>query len=104
MAALLLVGAVRDEHRAAHRQAGQVDQQRRLGARHFLLEDDLLDQGRAATAVLLRPRHAAPAGVIQPALPAFPVGNPLVDALRLGAGRVVLEPGAQLGAEALFFR
>ena len=52
---LLLLGAVRDQHRPAHGQAGEVDEQRRLGARHLLLEDDLLDQRRAAAAVRLRP-------------------------------------------------
>ena len=52
---LLRLGAVRDQHRAAHGEAGEVDQQRRLGARHLLLEDDLLDQRRAAPAVGARP-------------------------------------------------
>src|SRR5512143_3730946 len=104
MAALLLIGAVGDQHGSAHRQAGAVDEQWRLGTRHLLLEDDLLDERRAAPTVFFRPRHTAPAGVVQQALPALAVGDPLVHALWLGARRIVLEPRAQLGTEALLFR
>ena len=43
MAPLLRLGAVRDQHGPAHREPGEVDELRRPGARHLLLEDDLLD-------------------------------------------------------------
>ena len=70
VALLLLLGAVRDHDRAAHHEAEHVRDARRLGAHHLLVEDRLLDQRRAAAAVLLRPRHAGPAGLVQLALPA----------------------------------
>ena len=68
-ALLLLLGAVGDDHRAAHHQAEHVGRRRRLRARHLLAEDRLLDQGRAASAVLLRPRDPRPAGLVHLALP-----------------------------------
>ncbi len=41
----------------------------RLRARHLVAEDRLLDQGRAAAAVLLRPRDPGPAALVHLALP-----------------------------------
>src|SRR5262249_32143549 len=101
MAALLRLRAVRDQDRAAHGQTGQVDQQRRLRARHLLLEDDLLDERGAAPAVVRRPGDAAPAGFPETSLPRLAVGDPLVEPLGLGPRRVGVEPAAQLRPEAL---
>ena len=102
VALLLLVGAVGDDHRAAHRQAEHVGRARRLQARGLADEDRLLDHRRAAAAVLLRPGDAGPTGLVQLVLPLAPEGDHLVEAaLGLGPGVVLLEPGADLVAELL---
>ncbi len=61
VALALLLGAVRDHGRPAHREPEHVRGLRRARADDLLVEDRLLDQGRAAAAVLLRPRDAGPA-------------------------------------------
>ena len=105
VALLLLLGAVGDHHRPAHRQAEHVGRARRFQARRLADEDRLLDQGRAAAAVLLRPGDPGPAGLVHLALPLAPEGHHLLEArLRLGAGVVLLEPGANLVAELLLGR
>src|SRR5207253_694378 len=58
MPPLLRGGAVLHQRGAQHREAAAVDELRRLRARHLLEEDDLLGQGGAAAAELLRPVHA----------------------------------------------
>ncbi len=59
----LLLGPVRDHGRAAHREAEDVGHRRALLRAHHLLDEDrLLDQRRAATAVLLGPGDPGPAG------------------------------------------
>ncbi len=78
MAPFLGFRSVRDEHGAAHRQPGEVDELWRCGARHLLLEDDLLDQRRAAAAVLAWPVHAAPSRLVELALPALAVRDPFL--------------------------
>src|SRR6202008_614846 len=65
----LLLGPVRDYGGAAHREREHVRHRRRPRAHHLLVEDRLLDERGAATSVLLGPRHAGPAGVVQLALP-----------------------------------
>ena len=65
VALLLLVGAVGDDDRAAHRQAEHVGRAGRFLARRLADEDRLLDQRRAAAAVLLRPGDPGPAGLVQ---------------------------------------
>ena len=69
VALLLLLGPVGDHGRAAHREAEHVGRLRAPRAHDLLVEDRLLDQRRAAAAVLLRPRHAGPAAVVELALP-----------------------------------
>ena len=101
VAALLLVAAVGDDRRAAHGQAQDVGGARRLGADELLVVDRLLDQRRAAPAVLGRPRHAGPAPVVQLALPGAAEGEARVVALGLAPGVVGVEPRAQLVAEGL---
>ena len=87
VALLLLVGAVGDDDRAAHRQAEDVGRARRLQARGLADEDRLLDHRRAAAAVLLRPGDPGPAGLVQLVLPLAAEGDHLVEAaLGLGPG------------------
>ena len=85
-ALLLLLGAVGDHDRAAHHEAEHVRRPGRLGARQLLAEDRLLDQRRAAAAVLLRPRDAGPAALVELALP-------LALELELRPGRRPAAPG-----------
>ena len=104
----LLVGAVRDERRADQVHADAVDDLGRARRGHLLLEDVVLDDGRAATAVLARPVDADPAARRETALPvaqeAHLVGQRR-ELRRLAAApvrrHVGREPGAQLGAERL---
>jgi len=61
--------AVLHQRRAEHREPAAVDELGRLGARHFLEEDDLLGERGAAAAELLRPVHADVAGLPHRLLP-----------------------------------
>ena len=60
-AALLLLGAEREQHRPEQLQGLRVDPCRRGGSGVLGLEDDLLGQRRTAAAVLPRPGEAEPA-------------------------------------------
>ena len=100
VALLLLVGAVGDHDRAAHRQAEHVGRARRFLAGRLADEDRLLDQGRAAAAVLLRPGDPGPTGLVQLALPLAAEGHHLLEpGLGLGPGMVLFQPGPDLVAE-----
>src|SRR5262249_17517184 len=99
--ALVLLRAVRDQHRPTHGEACQVDRHGRLGTRHLLLEDDLLEWLRRAAAVLRGRRKPAPARPVALFRPGLAVGDQVVEPLRLGSCRVLLQPRPQLGAEAL---
>ena len=66
-AALLRLGAPLHERRADHHDADRVDRGRSVGAAHLLGVDELLEERRAASAVLARPVDADPlAGVHRP--------------------------------------
>gem|GEM_PF-3941580 len=71
---------------------------------HLFGVDRLLDDRRAAPAVLARPRHACPAAFVQLALPATAVLERLVGIFGFRAGMVGLEPRTQLVAELLLGR
>ena len=79
------------------------DVRRCLGAGHLLEEDRLVGVRRPAAAVLLGPREADVAGVVERTAPLAHL-RPL-EARRAAAvslepvGEVLLEPGAQLGPE-----
>src|SRR4029079_17588518 len=97
VALLLLLGAVGNHHRAAHHEPEDVRGARCLRAGQLLAEDRLLDQGRAAAAVLLRPRGTGPSGRVQLALPlALELVLDLIAALRSRAWMVFLDPSAKL--------
>ena len=104
VAGLLRLGAAGDDRRPGHPEADHADVRRPFGPR-LLLEVDRLEAGRqAAPAVLLRPRDADPAAVVQRPAPRAHLGA--VEA-RLAAamaaklvGQVGVEPGANLLAEA----
>ena len=82
VALLLLLGAVGDHDRAAHRQPEDVGRARDLGRGRLLGEDGLLDHRRAAAAVLLRPRDPGPSGLVHPVLPLAPERDHLVERVR----------------------
>ena len=74
MLLLLLVAAVEDQRRADPAEADHVRAARRPGERHLHVQDELLDHGQAAAAVLLRPGGRDPASrveLLQPAAKAF---------------------------------
>src|SRR3954466_3324842 len=104
VALLLLLGAVRDDCRPAHRQAQHVRRARRLRAGELLVVDRLLDERRAAPAVLLRPGHAGPVVLVQAPLPRAAELESRDVAFGLGSGVVRLDPGPQLVAERLLLR
>ena len=87
VALLLLLGAVGDHDRAAHRQAEHVGGARRLLAGRLADEDRLLDHRRAAAAVLLRPGDPGPAGLVQLVLPLAAEGHHLVETGLRARGR-----------------
>ena len=62
--ALLLLGAVDDDRRPGESDGEEV-RPRRRGARHLLVEDELLHHREAGAAVLLRPRRRHPAALRQ---------------------------------------
>jgi hypothetical protein len=101
VAVLLLLGPVRDHHRAAHCQPEDVGHLGSLGADDLLVEDRLLDERRAASAVLLGPGEPRPPGLEQLPLPLAAEGEGGLVAIGLAAGMVLGEPGAQLVAEGL---
>jgi hypothetical protein len=103
-ARLLVVGAVGDHGRPAHRQPEHVGHLRGAGARDLLEEDRLLDLGRAGAAVLARPREAGPAALVELALPFAAEGEGVLVAVGLTPWVVVRDPGAQRVAELLLGR
>src|SRR5262249_58219638 len=107
----VLVGAVRDERRPDQVHADAVDDLGRARRRHLLLEDVVLDDGRAATTVLAWPVDAHPASCSEPALPVAQEGDLLAQRRELGrlaalpvGWNVRGEPGAQLGTKRLLDR
>src|SRR5205823_2306036 len=102
-APLLLLGPVGDQGWADEVQPDAPDDLRRAGRRQLLLEEVVLDGGRAAPAVLPGPVDPDPAALVQLALPAPQVGDLLRQQAPGGDGGrpMAREPGAQLGAEGL---
>src|SRR2546426_6197065 len=93
----------------SHAHADLVQDRRRLRERHLLLEDQLLHEREAATAVLLGPRETDEPGVKERALPR-PEELVRFDARDFRAANVlplardvVPEPGAHRLAERLLF-
>ena len=91
-ARLLLLGAVRDQRRAEHRDALPADVGR-AGGGHLLLEDELLDGGHAGAAVFGRPVRRHPAALVHGLLPLHGGG------LRLGLAEEAVVLPAALVAE-----
>jgi hypothetical protein len=105
---LLGLGAVRDDRRAGHAKAEDVERRRRPMEHQLLVEEELFHPGEAAPPVLLRPREPEEPGRVE--LP-LPVAAELVE---LGARHVAhdrtrgpvrrqvgREPGSHLGAKRL---
>src|SRR5215210_5848843 len=101
-ALLLLIGAVVDDHRAAHDEAEHVRGLRRSRTGHLLAEQRLLDERRAPASVFRGPGEPRVAGVVELPLPPAAVVEGGVLAWRVLARVVVSQPGAQLVAERLF--
>src|SRR5581483_12143886 len=106
---LLFFSASRDDSRADQIKAERVDQLRRFGTRPLFLPDSLLNDRRAAPAILLRPRDARPASFANFLLPI--AQEVKIRALLFGcrAARprwrhVGLQPGAQFIAKLLLAR
>src|SRR5207244_11440638 len=102
--------AVRDDRRPGDAHVEHIQEGRRLRERHLLMENELLHEREAAAAVLLWPREADEARVVELALP---LSEELVglQARDLGApemlplvGDVFFEPGADGLAERLLLR
>jgi hypothetical protein len=91
---LLLLGAVGDDRRAAHRQPEHVRHRRRARARDLLVEDRLLDHRGARAAVLGRPAQPSPAALVQRPLPRAPELERLGVRVGLPARMVGLYPAA----------
>src|SRR5205085_7223814 len=107
VALLLRLVAIGNQRRAEQRQPQDVDQRRRALAGHLFDEDSLLDERRAAPAVLFRPVNADPAGLVHLLLPRAQEVEALARALAApvfvfpAGGRVARQPGAELVAELL---
>ena len=103
VAGLLRLGAAGDDRRPGHPEADHADVRRAFGTR-FLLEVDRLEARREpAAAVLGRPGDPDPAAVVERPAPranlrAVEPRRPTVVAAKLG-GQVLVDPGANLGAE-----
>ena len=110
--ALLLVGAEVHDRRAEQALADDADAARPAGARVLLVEDHLLDERRAAAAVLGRPAEADPAVAAELLLPLPPLVEQLVLVARTAAAahrrersvEPIGEPRARVGAEAFLRR
>ena len=103
---LLLLGAVLQDGRADERVAEEVGAQRRLGPGELLGQDDVLHGRQALAAVLLGPRGADPAAVVELRRPLLVerlllLGRQLEALVEPAVGEVLLEPGPDLGAELL---
>jgi hypothetical protein len=66
---LLRVGAVRDDRRAGHPEAEDVERRRRPMEHQLLVEEELLHPREPAAAVLLRPREPEEPGLVELPLP-----------------------------------
>ena len=103
---LLLLGAVRHDRRPGHAESDHADVRRRARQRRLLEVDRLEAVRRAGAAVLLRPRQAGVARVVERAAPV--AVERVVEPLRAAAPAAPLlreirvEPGAQLRAEGGF--
>src|ERR1017187_1833665 len=95
----LLVGAVGDDHRPAHDQPEDVGRRWRLGANHLLVEDRLLHERGAATAVLAWPGDADVARIEEGALPEQAEVDDVLGSLGLRTGPVLGQPRTHLVAE-----
>ena len=115
VALLLLVGAVRDQHRARHADADGEDARRGDHLGFFLFEDAVLDRRAAAPAVGLGPRDAGPPVIELDALPVAAtlhvrlllvvIGDEdrvLVSLVRPQRGHVLVQKRLHLGAERCF--
>src|SRR5262245_34665146 len=106
MICFLRLAAAGDQRRAGVLQADEPSGD--LGgadAGVLLVPDELLHEGGAAAAELLRPRDASPAGVVHAALPGHVVlaaGTEVGDLRPRVARDVGLQPGTSLGTEGLF--
>src|SRR5690606_35760712 len=100
---LLLVGRVDDQGRTAMVDADEIGADpRRVRLRIFLEPDDLLDDRKAAPAIVRRPVDPRPAGIEQPALPGLVEIERLVGVERpLLRRHVGVKPFAAFLAEAL---
>jgi hypothetical protein len=72
---LLVWGAVLHERGAQHGEPTAIDKLRRLGARHLLVEDNLLDERGAAPTEFARPVHTDVARLVHPVLPRAQLGH-----------------------------
>ena len=97
VAVLLVLVAVRDQRRAEHADADDVEDPRHAGAPDLLVDDDLVERAEALPAVVRGPGDGGEAALGELALP-LAAG---VDVVGGAVGRLVLvlvEPGAHLGA------
>ena len=97
MALLLLLVAVRDQRRAEHADADDVEDPRHAGAPDLLVDDDLVERAEALPAVVRGPGDGGEAALGELALPRA-AG---VDVVGGAVGRLVLvlvEPGPNFGA------
>src|SRR5207248_1922794 len=104
IALLLRFGPVRDHDRAAHAEPDDVDGLGSVGLDHLVVEDQLLHEARAASAVLLGPGDANVAGLMKLSLPGPAALDESLLALGHGASlfRLVgLQPGSDLIPEGL---
>ena len=96
VALLLLLVAVRDQRRAEHADADDVEDPGHAGAADLLVDDDLVERAEALAAVLGRPRDGRPA---RPRRACAATARRARDIVAVGRLRLVLvEPGAHLGA------
>ena len=78
VALLLLLGAVRDQRRAEHPDADDVEDAGHPGAADLLVDDHLLERAEAGAAVLRRPGDGGEAALGQAPLPCAPGRDVLV--------------------------
>ena len=106
---LLLFRTPLEQRRADERVAEEVGPERRPHPGELLGQHDVLHGGQALAAVLLRPRRADPAALVELLRPALVEGDPLLAAqleARLGPalGQVLVQPAPDLLPEGLGFR
>ena len=98
VALLLVLGAVRDQRRAEHAHADDVEDPGHAGAADLLVDDDLLERAEARAAVLGGPRHGGEPALGELALPARAARRPSASSSPRRRARplVLLQPGAHL--------